>query len=840
MRFMRYLLVLLFLGVLGSLAAVAAGLYGLWYYGRDLPDYQQLANYQPPVTTRLHAGDGRLIAEFARERRLFVPIDAMPNTVIQAFLSAEDKNFFSHPGIDPMGIARAVVQNILNMAQNRRPVGASTITQQVAKNFLLGNEVSLSRKAKEAILAFRIERAFSKEKILELYLNEIYLGAGAYGVAAAALTYFDKSLYDLTVAEAAYLAALPKAPSNYHPVRQNERARARRDYVIDRMLEDGVIDQATARQAFDTPLVALTRPETEYARADWFAEEVRRLLAQRYGDKGLYEGGLSVRTTMDPKLQAIGERALRDGLVAYDRRAGGWRGPLAKLEAGGDLAQQLVALATQPGGLPLAAIQPPWRVAVVLKVEAQQVDILLSDGKTRGQIAYAGLRWARAKLPDAAGYIGPVHLGPVPRTANEVLAVGDVIAVEPLPDARDQYALRQIPEVGGALVAMDPHTGRVLALVGGFDFKVSQFNRATQAQRQPGSSFKPFVYAAALDSGFTPSSLVLDAPFVLDQGPGLPLWKPGNYTREFYGPSTLRVGIEKSRNLMTVRLAQAIGMEKVSDYARRFGIQDNLPTMLAMSLGAGETTLMRLTTAYAEFVNGGRRITPSLVDKVQDRAGRTIYRHDTRPCDACRAEFASFTAAGQPATEPPLPDTRETVIDPVTAYQSVSMLEGVVQRGTGVRLRELGKTLAGKTGTSNDSMDTWFIGFSPDLAVGVFVGYDTPRDMGKRETGSSVAVPVFRDFMAEALKGRPNVQFRVPPGVRLVRVQAETGLPARPGDRNVILEAFKPGTEPGAESSGSTGTERGVLDGSRYERDTISGIGGSAGTGATSGTGGLY
>ena len=839
MRFLRYLLVLLFLGVLGVLAAAAAGLYGLWYYGRDLPDYQQLANYQPPVTTRLHAGDGRLIAEFARERRLFVPIDAMPNTVIQAFLSAEDKNFFTHPGIDPVGIARAAVQNILNMAQNRRPVGASTITQQVAKNFLLGNEVSISRKAKEAILAFRIERAFSKEKILELYLNEIYLGAGAYGVAAAALTYFDKSLYDLTVAEAAYLAALPKAPSNYHPVRQNERARARRDYVIERMQEDGVIDQATARQAIDSPLIALTRPETEYARADWFAEEVRRQLAQRYGDKGLYEGGLSVRTTMDPKLQAIGERALRDGLVAYDRRAGGWRGPLAKLEPGGDPAQQLAALIAQPNGLPLGAILPPWRIAVVLKAEAQQADILLSDGKTRGHIPYAGLRWARAKLPDPpSGHTGTVQLGPVPRAAGDVLAAGDVIAVEPLPDTRDQYGLRQIPEVGGALVALDPHTGRVLALVGGFDFKVSQFNRATQALRQPGSSFKPFVYAAALDSGFTPASLVLDAPFVLDQGPGLPLWKPGNYTREFYGPSTLRVGIEKSRNLMTVRLAQAIGMEKVSDYARRFGIQDNLPTMLAMSLGAGETTLMRLTTAYAEFVNGGRRITPSLVDKVQDRAGRTIFRHDARPCDACRAEFASFTMGAQPAQEPALPDTREVIIDPVTAYQSVAMLEGVVQRGTGVRLRELGKTLAGKTGTSNDSMDTWFIGFSPDLAVGVFVGYDTPRDMGKRETGSSVAVPVFKDFMAEALKGRPNVQFRVPPGARLVRIQADTGLPARPGDRNVILEPFKPGTEPGAETSG--GNERGVLDGSRYERDTISGIGGSAGEAPTSGTGGLY
>jgi len=830
MRVLRYILLLLFFAVLATLAAAGAGLYGLWHFGRDLPDYQQLATYQPPVTTRVHAGDGRLIAEFARERRLFVPMSAMPNLVIQAFLSAEDKNFYSHSGIDPVGIARAVVQNALNMAQNKRPVGASTITQQVAKNFLLGNEVSLSRKAREAILAFRIERAFPKDKILELYLNEIYLGAGAYGVAAAALTYFDKSIYDLTVAEAAYLAALPKAPSNYHPVRQNERARGRRDYVIDRMQEDGVIDAATAKQARDTPLVALTRPEAELARADWFAEEVRRQLAQRYGDKGLYESGLSVRATMDPRLQAIGEKALRDGLVAYDRRAGGWRGPLARIPPGDDWRGNLARLPAQPNMQFLAAIQPPWRLALVQQVTAEAAAIGFADGAT-GRIAYQDLRWARPRREETVN-TGPIQLGPVPKAASDVLQPGDVVAVEPIAGQPGAYALRQIPEVGGALVAMDPHTGRVLALVGGFDFRISQFNRATQAMRQPGSSFKPFVYAAALESGFTPASLVLDAPFVMDQGPGLPLWKPGNYTREFYGPSTLRVGVEKSRNLMTVRLAQAIGMEKVTDFARRFGIVDDLPPVLSMALGAGETTLLRLTTAYAELVNGGRRITPTLVDKVQDRAGRTILRHDTRPCDACAAPF------GPESAEPMLPDLRATIVDPATAYQSVAMLEGVIQRGTGIRLRELNKPLAGKTGTSNDSMDTWFIGFSPDLAVGVFVGYDTPRDMGKKETGASVAVPVFRDFMAEALKGKPNVQFRVPPGVRLVRVQADTGLPARPGDRNVILEAFRPGTEP--DTSGETAGGPRVLDAPQLERDSISGVGSSAGSGATAGTGGLY
>jgi penicillin-binding protein 1A len=817
MRLLSRFFFLLFLAVLALIGAGVAGLAGLWYYGRDLPDYQQLANYEPPVTTRLHAGDGRLIAEYSRERRLFVPIEAIPKPVIQAFLSAEDKNFYEHSGIDPMGIARAVVQNVANLAQSRRPVGASTITQQVAKNFLLGNEVSLGRKAKEAILAFRIEKTFSKDKILELYLNEIYLGASAYGVAAAALVYFDKSLYDLTLPEAAYLAALPKAPSNYHPVRHHDRAKARRDWVIERLQDDGVITVEQARTAIASPLQALARPESELARADWFAEEVRRELSLKFGDKGLYEGGLSVRTTMDPKLQSLGERVLRDGLEAYDRRAGGWRGPLAKLPAGPDWKTQLSAMP------PFAGVLPPWRVAAVLGLNNDSISIGFADGG-KAEIPQAGYRWARKKN-------GPDQFGPVPRAPSEIVAVGDVIIASPLDPAKPQgaYALRQIPEVGGGLVAMDPHTGRVLALVGGYDFKLSQFNRATQANRQPGSSFKPFVYAAALDNGFTPSSLVLDAPFVMDQGPGLPLWKPGNYSDQFYGPSTLRVGVEKSRNLMTVRLAQAIGMDKVAEYSKRFGVIDNLQPVLSMSLGAGETTLMKMTMAYSEFVNGGKKITPTLIDRIQNRNGTTIYRHDTRPCTDCLA----VDWHGQ--SEPALPDPRAQVIDGVTAYQITSMLEGVVQRGTGIRIRELGKPLAGKTGTTNDSMDTWFVGFSPDLAVGVFIGYDVPKDMGKRETGSSVAVPVFKSFMAEALQGKPNIQFRVPPGVRLVRVQAETGELARPGDRNVILEAFRPGTEPQA------GERSLVLDGSMSdERDSISGVGSSAGSAPISGTGGLY
>jgi penicillin-binding protein 1A len=777
MRLLRWFGVLVALVFAAAVLAIGGGSYALWHFGRDLPDYQQLANYQPPITTRVHAADGQLIAEFARERRLFVPVAVMPKLVINAFLSAEDKNFFNHPGIDWVGVARAIVQNIGNVAQNRRPAGASTITQQVAKNFLLTNEVSFERKAKEAILAFRIERAFTKEQILELYLNQIYLGSSAYGVAAAALRYFDKSLDQLTLAETAYLAALPKAPNNYHPVRSADRAKARRDWVIDRMLDDGHVTAAEAAEAQATPIVAKGRPENEVARSDWFAEEVRRHLMERYGEKSLYEGGLSVRTTMDPRLQRIGEKALREGLMAYDRR-NGWRGPFKRIAVDASWRQRLMEVA------PPVGLLENWKLGVILAADGDTARLGFADG-FGGRVAGAEWRWTKRRGADASE--GP--------------AVGDVVVVEQVPGApAGTFALRQLPEVGGALVAMDPHTGRVLAMVGGWDFNASQFNRAVQAARQPGSAFKPFVYAAALDNGFTPSSLILDAPFVIDQGPGLGKWKPANYGNEFYGPSTLRVGVEKSRNLMTVRLAQAIGMDRVVDYARRFGIVDDMAPNLSMALGAGETTLLRMTTAYAELVNGGKRVYPSVIDRVQDRTGRTVFRHDNRPCPDCSV------SEWRVQEEPEIPDPREQVIDPATAYQLVSILQGAVERGTGVRIREVGRPLAGKTGTTNDSNDAWFVGFAPDLAVGVYVGYDKPKSLGDKETGSSVAVPIFRDFMKEALEGQPIIPFRVPSGIRLVRVQAETGLLAVPGDSPVILEAFKLGTEP-------TSGQRAVLDG---------------------------
>ena len=761
---------------IGGAAAVA---FALWRCGIGLPDYSQLANYEPAITTRVHAGDGRLITEFAREKRLYVPYETIPKLVVHAFVSAEDQNFFVHRGIDPISIMRAAIINLENVGDDRRLVGASTITQQVAKNFFLSGEVSYQRKIKEAILAFRIERTFSKERLLELYLNEIYLGNSAYGVAAAALNYFDKPLADLTLEEAAYLAALPKAPNNYHPVRYHDKAVARRNYVISRMLEDGYISADEAYAATQKPLLTAPPREREFIRADYFAEEVRRELINRFGENALYDGGLSVRTSLDPRLQNIAYKVLRDGLIAYDRRHG-WHGLVTHIEPSDDWPKRLGA-APPPAGL------APWRLAMVVKTQTDRAQIGFADG-SQGIIPFTEMRWARKRLDNAT-------LGPSLNRVADVLRAGDVVAVaqveeKPSRQPPVRWSLQQIPEVSGALVAMDPHTGRVLAMQGGFAFGDSEFNRATQAQRQPGSAFKPFVYAAALDAGFTPSSIILDAPMVIDQGPGLAKWKPTNYSGEYYGPSTLRLGLEKSRNLMTVRLAQHIGIDKVNEYASRFGLTQAAPSLLSTALGAGETTPLKLTTAYAMLVNGGRRVQPTLIDRVQDRRGKTLYRNDPRECAGCREPWSE----GLP--EPVLPDLREQRIDPALAYQMVSLLEGVVQRGTGKSVAAAGKPLAGKTGTTNESRDTWFMGFSPDLAAGVFIGFDVPRTMGKKETGATVSAPVFRDFMSAALADSPATPFRIPPGIRLVRVDAETGLPARPGDRNVILEAFRPGTEP--------------------------------------------
>jgi len=760
--------------------AAAAGL--LWHYSKDLPDYSQLQDYEPPVMTRVHAADGSLVAEYARERRLYIPIQAVPKLVINAFLAAEDKNFYEHGGLDFTGIARAAINYVQNFGSNRHPQGASTITQQVAKNFLLSNEVSFSRKIKEALLALKIERTYSKDKILELYLNEIYLGLGAYGIASASLTYFDKGVNELTVQEAAYLAALPKAPNNYHPFRARERALERRNWVIDQMATDGFITVTQAEGAKKTPLGVTQKPTaTRTFAAEYFAEEVRRELFERYGEKKLYEGGLSVRTTLDTKYQVLARKVLTDGLVRFDEQQG-WRGPLNKIDISGDWGVKLADVKA------LADVAP-WRLAVVLETSDQAARIGLQPGRDPGGaiskardvgiVALDGVKWAKVK-------------GRAPTKVSQILEPGDVVYVEP-DKVAGQFRLHQIPEVSGAIVVEDPWTGRVLAMVGGFSYDQSQFNRATQALRQPGSSFKPIVYAAALDNGYTPSSLVLDAPIEIDQGPGLGVWKPENYENDFYGPSTLRFGIEHSRNVMTVRLAQDIGMPLIAEYAKRFGVYDNLPPYLSFALGAGETTLLRMVTAYAMFDNGGRRVKPTLIDRIQDRYGHTVYKHDERECIGCDAKKWD----NQP--EPSLIDRREQVLDPMTAYQITSMMEGVVLRGTAGGAgfqKEVGKPVAGKTGTTNDEKDAWFIGYTPDIVVGVYMGYDKPRHLGRGATGGHLAAPIVKDFMKVALADKPAVPFRVPPGIKLIRVDLKTGQRAGPDSQKVILEAFKPGTAP--------------------------------------------
>jgi penicillin-binding protein 1A len=785
--------------IIAVLGAAAAGVV-IWHYQQDLPDTAQLQKYEPPVMTRVHAGDGSILAEYARERRLYLPSSAIPAMVKQAFISAEDKNFYTHGGIDPEGIARAVVI----LFQGRRMQGASTITQQVAKNFLLTNERSFERKIREVLVAFRIEAAYSKERILELYLNEIYLGLGNYGIAASALNYYGKSVHELTVAEAAYLAALPKAPSDLHPFRNPSGSVARRNYVIDRMVENGYITREVAAKAKAEPLGVNPRvlSPNSYA-AGFFAEDVRRILSERYGEKKLYEGGLSVRTTLDPKMQLMARKALVDGLVRYDE-AQGFRGAMRNIRTDVDWG---LALAEVPA---LGDVKP-WRLAVVLDASDASARIGLQPPREKsgevsrerqtGTLPLDGVRWTKRN------------------SVRQLLQAGDVIYVEPVDDKPGQWRLRQIPEVSGSIVAMDPHSGRVLAMVGGFSFDQSEFNRASQAYRQPGSSFKPFVYATALDNGYTPSSTVLDAPIEIDMGNG-EIWRPENYGGSS-GASlhTLRYGIERSKNQMTVRLARDLGMPIVSEYARRFGIYDDMPPFLAMSLGAGETTVLRMTTAYSMLVNGGRRIKATLIDRIQDRYGATIYRHDERQCEGCAAQ------SWQPGqAEPKLTDQREQVLDPLTAYQITSIMEGVVIRGTATTIRAVGKHLAGKTGTTNDAKDVWFVGFSPDLAVGVFMGYDRPRSLGNTATAGMYAAPIFRDFMMAALKDKPDTPFRVPPGIKLISIDPKTGL--RSSGQGTMLEAFKPGTAPPENLSAAASEELREIP--NVER------------GVGTGTGGLY
>jgi penicillin-binding protein 1A len=766
-------------GMFLALGGVAAAAVYLATVSAQLPDYTVLKDYQPPVTTRVHAADGTLLAEYARERRLFQPVETVPPLLVNAFLSAEDKDFYTHNGIAVEGIVRALRDNLMARMDGNSAIqgGGSSITQQVAKNFLLTSEQTWDRKIQEAILAIRIESTFTKDKILELYLNEIFLGLNSYGVAAAALNYFDKALYQLTLSEAAYIAALPKGPNNYHPFRRPQAAIERRNWVIDRMVENGYVDPAEAAAAKNEPLNVIPRASgSQVYSAEYFTEDVRRELAKLYGEDQLYGGGLSVRTTLEPRLQEYARRALMDGLIAYDHTRG-FRGPVASIEFTDDWGADVAKVK------PLSDV-PEWQLAVVLETGNNQARIGLRpesdvDGATRaerveGTLSGPEIRW-------------------VSRPVQDILKVGDVVYVSPVAGKEGIYTLEQVPEVEGSLVAVDPRTGRVLAMVGGFSFAESEFNRATQALRQPGSSFKPIVYAAALDNGYTPASVVLDAPVEIRNGDGS-IWRPENYAQEFYGPQTLRRGIERSRNVMTVRLARDIGMPLIAEYARMFGIYDDMQPVLAMSLGAGETTNMRMTSAYATIANGGRKIVPTLIDRIQDRYGNTVYRHDQRICEGCAAQ------EWQRQGEPRIVDTRQQVLDPMTAYQITSMMEGVVQRGTGTAARALNRPVAGKTGTTNDYKDAWFVGFTPELAVGIYIGYDRPRSMGNASTGGGMAVPIFTNFMAKAMAGRSPTPFNVPSGMKTAWINPSTGVEAFEGESG-IQEAFKPGSGPNLRTS---------------------------------------
>jgi penicillin-binding protein 1A len=809
-RMLRGALVLgIVLAVTGAVAA-----YGVYrQVADDLPDYSWLADYQPPQMSRIYAADSRLMAELATERRVFVPIAVIPRRLQQAFVAAEDQRFWDHHGVDPIGILRAAVTNLEQMGTGRRPIGASTITQQVAKNMLVGADRTITRKLKEAILAARIEAAMSKDRILEIYLNEIYLGAQAYGVAAASQTYFNKSLDELTIPEMAYLAALPKAPNNYNPQRFPEAAKARRDWVIDRMADDGAITVAEAQRAKTEALSArlFRRPDVVTV-GQHFTEEVRRELVARFGMDQTNMGGLVVRTSLEPALQAATEKALRDGLLSFDRRRGGWRGPVTKISAAAtEWLPALEAVPRVPGML------PEWRLAVALEVRNQDAKLgWLERPDPRGS---AQPRTGTLFFQEVQNWARPVvngRLGGAPRRLQDVIAPGDVVMVETLPTAAnrpERLALRQIPVIEGAVVAMDPNNGRVVAMAGGWSFEKSWFNRATQAMRQPGSSFKPYVYLTALELGIPPNQKLLDGPIevMTPQGP----WRPGNYSGNFNGWVTMRTAIQKSLNLVTVRLAQEVGIDRVAETAKRFGVIPNMPRLLSMSLGAGETTVLRQAAGYAAFDNGGKEVTPTFIDSVQDRFGRLVWRADNRRCEACGSE--------DPRSPPVLEDTRKQITDPIAAYQMTSLLQGVVQYGTGARAATgLNRPVAGKTGTSNDYFDNWFVGYTPDLVVAVWVGYDEPRSLGEGETGGSNAAPIFHDVLAFALKDSPPVPFRTPPGVALVRIQTDGG--------QTITEAFRPGTENAA---------RPPIEGDGNLPGSASNAGGTA-RGVDSSLGGLY
>ena len=740
--------------IFGTVLSFVAIIAILWVYSNKLPDYKFLKMYKPAVSSKLYSGGGDLVSDFSSEKRIFVPYDTIPKVVINSFLSAEDKNFFSHPGVDAKGIMRAVIKNISNLISSKRLEGASTITQQVAKNFLLSNEVSINRKIKEAILAFRIERALSKERILELYLNQIYLGEGSYGIASASLEYFDKPISKLNYAESALLAALPKAPSKYNPYKNIDLAKYRRNLVIKNLLENSHINKSKYNELVNSDIKLSKRKKIYLEDARYYVEDVRKYLVDKYGFEKIYKQGLTIKTPINLKLQAIATQSLREGLEDYDKRKG-WRGPILNkkniIQWNKDL--EKYKLEKSIG----------WNLAIIKKINKFSLEIE-TENKKQGIIKYKDMSWIKKDL-------------------DKTFKLGDIVYVKKI--KKNLFNLKQVPKANGGIVILNPYTGRVLAMSGGFSFKLSEFNRATQAQRQPGSAFKPFVYALALENNFTPSSVVLDAPIVLDQGEDLKMWKPENYGKKFYGPSTIRTGVEKSRNLMTVRIAQQIGIKKVARFAKNLRIYENPKELLSISLGSEETTLLKLTSAYCSFVNGGKLIEPIFLDRIQDSEGNTIYNSEKRVCKKC--DKISYLGNEVPKIE----DRFDKIFSEETAYQITSILEGVIKRGTGRGLKDLKLDLAGKTGTTNDNTDAWFVGYTSNLVVGVYVGHDEPQSLGRYETGSKTAMPIFKSFIKKAIKKGDARPFKVSKNIKFLVVDQKTGRKADFLSESTIIEAFK-------------------------------------------------
>jgi len=726
----------------------------LWAFSNNLPDYKFLKNYKAPVSSKVYSGEGELLDDFSSEKRIFIPYEAIPKKVINSFLSSEDKNFFSHPGVDAKGVLRAIIKNISNIIGSKRLEGASTITQQVAKNFLLTNEVSFNRKLKEAILAFRIERALSKERILELYLNQIYLGEGTYGVAAASLEYFDKSISNLNYDEAALLAALPKAPSRYNPYKNIKLAKFRRNLVLSNLYENNYINKKNYEKFVNNKILLKKRKKFFTEETKYYVEDIRKDVVKKFGFNSVYKQGLNINTPINLNLQKIATQSLREGLISYDKRRG-WRGPVLKAKKLNDWTKEIEKLKLEKS--------INWNLAIIKKISKFSVEIE-TEKKIKGIIKYENISWTKKEF-------------------NELFGIGDIIYVENINNS--VFALRQLPNVNGGIVVMDPFTGRVLALSGGFSFKKSEFNRATQASRQPGSAFKPFIYALALENGYTPSTLILDAPLVLEQGSDLKMWKPENYGKKFYGPSTLRMGLEKSRNLMTVRIAQDLGLKKIVSFSKQLGIYDNPSELLSISLGSAETTLLKLTSAYSSFVNGGKLVKPIMIDRIQDSKGNTIFNNEKRKCINCTE--LSFLSENYPEIK----DNFLQIFSAETAYQMTSILEGVIQNGTGRKLKDLNLDLGGKTGTTNGNTDAWFIGFTSKLAIGAYVGSDNPKSLGKYETGAKTALPIFKSFVKNAVSKDEARPFKVADNILMMVINPITGEKADIQSGKTIIEVYK-------------------------------------------------